>query len=74
MAFRDHRQDSDIFKRDPTPWTVSHEISHHFSAEVVVSPHRGAELIACGQANASHFPDTRGIQRACTAVPVGNKK
>lgn len=74
MAFRDNRQDSDIFKRDPIPWAVSCEISCNFLAEVVVSPHREADLIACGQVNASHFPDAPGIQHARTTVPVENKK
>lgn len=45
-----------------------------FLAEVVVSPPREAELIACGQVNASHFPDAPGIQHAHTTVPVENKK
>lgn len=30
MAFRDNRQDNDIFKRDPIPWAVSCEISRNF--------------------------------------------
>lgn len=61
MAFRDNRQD-DIFKCDPIPWTVSREISHHFLAERVVSPYGEAEVIACGQANAIHFPNAPGVQ------------
>lgn len=64
MAFR--WQDDYIFKRDPVPRTVSHEISHHFLAEVVVSPHREAEVIACGWANASRFPNAPGVPRSLT--------